>query len=88
MLEVEKAREEILSKTNDQINEETAWTWASRAAAAFVLSKTSETERQREEFRLRGVDLLHEALEHAALVGDDASFLQTIIDSIRQVQSS
>jgi len=65
-LNIEKGSKDIELKSLAQIQEETAWTWASRAAAAY--KKLEETgdwkwKTDAEEYR-------HEAVEHAALIGD------------------
>lgn len=65
-LNLEKGAKDIESKSLAQIQEDTAWTWASRAAACY--KKLAETgdwkwKTDAEEYR-------HEAVEHAALIGD------------------
>ena len=64
-----QAREELLTKTLDQIHEETADTWATRALAARQLFIETHDLKWATAF----TDLAHEALEHAALSANDAA---------------
>jgi hypothetical protein len=57
---VEEARREIARKSIDEIQKETAWKWAARAAAA------AETGRHQDAH-----EYAHEAVEHAGLSEDD-----------------
>lgn len=71
MLKVEEAVQELSQKNLNQIQTETAWKWASRAAASFQNSLTAEKAKKFACFAC-GEEYAHEALEHAALVdGDD-----------------
>jgi hypothetical protein len=80
-LNLEKGLKDIDSKTLPEIQEETAWTWASRAAACY--EKLKETgdwkwKTDAEEYR-------HEAVEHAALIGDThPTVLQEIHDALEE----
>jgi hypothetical protein len=65
-LKIEDSLKELEEKSISDIQKETAWKWAGRAAAAY--EKLAETgdwkwENDAEEYR-------HEAVEHAALIGD------------------
>lgn len=65
-LDLKKGSKDISTKNLAEIQEDTAWTWASRAAACY--EKLKETgdwkwKTDAEEYR-------HEAVEHAALIGD------------------
>ena len=65
-LNLDKGEKDISEKSLAQIQKETAWTWASRAAACYEkLAKTGDWKwkTDAEEYR-------HEAVEHAALIGD------------------
>lgn len=71
MLDLEKARQELGEKNLDQIQKETAVTWASRAAVSFENCLTSEGIKKITCFAI-GLEYYHEALEHASLVeGED-----------------
>jgi hypothetical protein len=71
MLNVPEALEELKVRNLDQIQTETAWKWASRAAASFENCVNSTDIKQVTCFAI-GEEYFHEALEHAALVeGDD-----------------
>lgn len=58
---LDDARDELRSKPHEQIQVETAYKWAARACAAQELRRTEAA-----------CDYGHEAIEHAALSGDDA----------------
>lgn len=69
MLDLDKAQKELAEKTLDQIQRETAWTWASRAAVSFENVLSASLEHKVAVFAC-GQEYLHEAIEHAALVED------------------
>lgn len=65
-LDLDKGDKDVSEKSLADIQRETAWTWASRAAACYEkLAKTGDWKwkTDAEEYR-------HEAVEHAALIGD------------------
>jgi hypothetical protein len=71
MLDLEKARKELSEKNLNDIQKETAVTWASRAAVSFENCLQSDGIKKVTCFAV-GEEYLHEALEHAALVeGED-----------------
>lgn len=81
MLDLGKARAELLSKSLLEIERATAITWASRAAACLDLAHEAET-RQEKQVRLREAEnYRQEALEHAAMT-EDIPFLQAILAEI------
>jgi len=81
MLDLAKAREELLSKSLLDIERATAITWASRAAACLDLAHEAET-RQDRSLRLREAEnYRQEALEHAAMT-EDIPFLQQVLAEI------
>lgn len=78
-LNLSRAIEELKAVSVVDIQVETAWKWASRAAAAYELS-LSDT---KPNWIIVGEDYRHEALEHAALC-EDADFVQHILDAIER----
>lgn len=66
---LETAMIELSQKTLAQIQAETAYTWAWRAAAAFRMRMVAD-----------GIEYQHEAIEHAALTGDDE-----LLDEVRLI---
>lgn len=79
MLDVAAAKKELSEKTLDQIQRETAWKWASRAAASF--ENVLEADREKKvSLYMAGAEYLHEAIEHASLVYDGDGAL---VDDIR-----
>lgn len=81
MLNLEQAQAELRQKNYDQIQEETAWVWGSRAAACFqnVLDGTKD----RLACWTLAEEYYHEAIEHAAL-----STNETLVKEIRVAISS
>lgn len=67
MLNIQEALEELKNKNLDQIQTETAWKWASRAAASFQNALQATGIKKMACFAI-GEEYMHEALEHAALV--------------------
>lgn len=79
MLDLEKARKEIKDKGIRQIHEQTAWTWASRAIAAFEAS--IEATGLEKVFKFSDAqEYVGEAKEHASQVNSD--FLREIEKSV------
>jgi hypothetical protein len=71
VLDLEKAKKELSEKNLNDIQKETAITWASRAAVSFENCLQSDGLKKVTCFAV-GEEYLHEALEHAALVeGED-----------------
>jgi hypothetical protein len=64
-----EAHKEVNTKSDGEINRETAKKWALRALACYGNAKKT-TGATRQEWLLRAADYSHEALEHAALIGD------------------
>jgi hypothetical protein len=65
MIDIKQARVELRTKSLVQIQTETAWTWASRAAAAYEYYRASKIT----QWLLDAEEYAHEAIEHAALAG-------------------
>lgn len=61
MTPIEKAMAELKAKSLRRIQAETAVTWAARACAASMLGLKADS-----------IEYAHEAIEHAALSGDDS----------------
>jgi hypothetical protein len=79
----DNARHEVTTKSAATVERETANKWAARAIACYT--QCVETGELR--WRLRGDDYRHEALEHAALIGDNGKTvarLQVRIDRVRK----
>lgn len=75
MLKIKEAKEEIEKKSYLEIQKETAWKWASRAAAAFELSiEEKDLKRKVAQYQV-AQEFEHEALEHAALYEDSGKLL-------------
>ena len=69
-LDIEKAMSEVRSKTGEEVDRETATTWASRAIASYRICTTTTATREKVERFSEGDDYRHEALEHAGTGGD------------------
>lgn len=72
--DIEAALKELKEKDEDQIEQETAYKWASRSIACFQMY--NETKMLR--CLLAAENYGHEAIEHAALVQDKGKTLKTI----------
>lgn len=70
MIKLEEAKAELEAKSLKQIHGETAWKWASRAAAAYEAKSLDATEYE------------SEAREHAAQVS--ATLVSEIINAINK----
>lgn len=82
MLDLDSARKELTEKSYTEIEEHTAWTWASRACVVYQFISESSNE---DEFNLcmLAEDYYHEAIEHAALVeGKGPELLKEVIEAI------
>jgi predicted GNAT family acetyltransferase len=65
-LDIQKGQKDIESKSLDEIQKDTAYTWASRAAAAY--EKFEETKDPK--WKIDAEEYRHEAVEHSSLVYD------------------
>jgi hypothetical protein len=81
MLDVEMAKLELSRKDATDIHAETAWKWASRAAAAFEISMRLTKSNKALKFS-EGQEYMGEAKEHASQVS--SSFLEEIERSISE----
>jgi len=77
MFDVATALKEVQTKSDAQIELETALKWGSRSIACYQLYKQT----QMPSWFVRAEDYRHEALEHAALVQDFGA-------SVRSIQSA
>lgn len=68
MLDVEMAKLELSRKSITEIHTDTAWKWASRACAAFQISKAAKSGAGRAIKFSEAQEYLSEAREHAAQV--------------------
>ena len=73
---ITEARAELLGKSREQIEQETAFKWAARAVAAYQLWHEG---RDPHMFRDCGI-YWSEAVEHAALADDTGNVLQKVRD--------
>lgn len=81
MLKLEEARQELKSKTYQQIQKETAIKWASRAAAAFELCSEAKDADKLLHWSI-GEDTYHEALEHAILADEDGKLAREVREAV------
>ena len=82
MLDIKKAKKDLLEKGYTQLAVITAWTWASRAAAMFEF--IDEHQNPTVGMLLTAEDFYHEALEHAAVVEPGGpELLKQVIDTLK-----
>ena len=79
MLNLESARSELGTKSYNDIQRETAWKWASRAAVSFQ-DVVDDRENALSAW-MCAEEYFHEAVEHAALY-EDTSLLGEIHDAV------
>lgn len=80
---VHEAMLEVMSKSESQIEHESAIKWASRAAACYELAKTSTDLKLRIRWLMRAEDMRHEAIEHGALAKDHCDTLTMVEESLK-----
>lgn len=81
--DVESALDEVTQKTEQQVEEETAYKWASRAIACYLLYRRTA----KVDWLLQGDSYRHEAIEHAALVKDEGQVLRIVMQKMEQYRS-
>ena len=74
-LKVDKALEELKEKSYLEIQKETAWKWASRAAASYDLAIEEKDSHRKVAVFMVAEEYDHEAVEHAALYEDGGDLL-------------
>lgn len=73
-LDIDEALKEVQEKDEDKIESETAYKWASRSIASYMMyEKTGELK-----WLIAAEDRRHEALEHASMIEDDGKILSEI----------
>jgi hypothetical protein len=85
MLDLAKAKQELSQKTYAQIQEETAWTWASRACASYQGCVAADFPAKLALWSL-GEEYYHEAIEHAGFSAANPTLLQQIRDAVHPFQ--
>ena len=84
--QVREARFELKKKSYREIQEETAWKWAARAAASYENVGTLEGPVKFETYLL-GQEYEHEAIEHAALISDpDVNLVKEVQEALESFQ--
>jgi len=81
MLKVDDALKELAQKSYVDIQVETAWKWASRAAASYEALSTEEDKKALLASFMMAEEYFHEAMEHAALARDNI-LLQSIVNAV------
>lgn len=87
---LKKARKLLREKSYLEIQADTAWTWAARAAASYEVVEEGANPKLNDEvgplalygWLMVGDEYRHEALEHAALVEDQGKLLQQVQQAI------
>jgi hypothetical protein len=78
MLDVNSAVQDMLTKSEEDIQKEAGNTWAARACACYLLAGKAYSPKERLRWLLRAEDNRHEAIEHSALVEDGGVFTNAI----------
>jgi hypothetical protein len=79
-LDVQKAVDEVLAKSDVDIERETAWAWATRSIACYVLFRRTGSA----DWLIRADRFKQEAVEHAALVLDHGQTVAAVEDEIEK----
>lgn len=85
MIDLAKAKLELQQKTYASIQEETAWTWASRACVSYQSCVAAEFPAKLALWSL-GEEYLHEAIEHAGFNAVNPNLAQQIRDAVHPFQ--
>jgi hypothetical protein len=86
-LKVAEAKKELSENSYSMIQEQTAFKWASRAAATYELLLSVEREKKIVTWTI-AEEYAHEAVEHASLVGDHAAdIVEEIQDALSDYQA-
>ena len=75
--DIQAALTEVQTKTHVQIERETAYKWASRAIACYILTQQADDQDPLRWF-LDAEDFRHEAVEHAAMSEDNGATLKRV----------
>lgn len=85
MLKIKDAKEELSTKSYNQIQTETAWRWASRAAAMFEIVLAGPNENKGYHLSVAN-SFFSEAVEHAAEVS--SALVQEVMDQVNPYQAT
>lgn len=77
-LDIETHLNEVQTKSEAEIEYETAQTWASRSAAAYHLVTQVPDLGNKIAWLMRAEDLRHEAVEHSSLADDEGNVLKQL----------
>lgn len=83
-LKVDKAKEELKEKSYLEIQKETAWKWAGRAAASYELAIEEKDLPSKVAIYQIAEEYHHEAIEHAALYEDRGKLLDELEKALDQ----
>jgi hypothetical protein len=86
MLDAKKARKELGKKTLEDIEHETAITWGGRAVASYQVAHEAKGTADAVRRFAEGETYRQEALEHAAMVEDEAHLVALVAEEIAPVR--
>lgn len=86
VLDVQKALDELKSKSMVDIERSTAQTWGGRAAASYQLAMQSDGMAGRFRHFYEGENYRQEALEHASMAEDGGKLMMQVHDEIDAVR--
>lgn len=88
MINLKDALKELSDNTYAEIQTETAWKWASRACACYETCSESSQMSKKLVWWTLGEEYQHEAVEHAALVGNDGGLVKEVREAIHIYQEN
>jgi hypothetical protein len=83
-LKIAEAKEELSKKSYLEIQKDTAWKWASRAAASYELGVEEKSIHRKVAIYQVAEEYHHEAIEHAALYEDGGELLKQLEKELDQ----
>jgi hypothetical protein len=86
MFDLDEAIKEVLEKSEYQIEQETAYKWASRASACFKLSESSINMGEKISWLVRGFGDKIESTEHSSQCKDDGNTLKEVTEIIESYE--
>lgn len=83
MINLTDARKKLLTKTHQQINADSAYSWASLAMVALELAAKSKTQDEALQWLIQSDEYKNESYEHSSLIDDDGVLLRKLSREIK-----
>jgi len=83
-IDIKKAMSEVTTKTNQQIDMDSAKGWVARAISCYQMASKAKSEQERDHWLGRAEDFAHESIEHASLGDFSGKFMQEVLSELRK----